>query len=861
MQRIVAPKTEYLREPIGLGEALPRLSWKMDDARRGARQTAFQVVAASRPELLAAAPDLWDTGRVVGGDGTGIPWGGAALTSRRRVFWRVRVWDAGNHLSDWSETASFEMGLLETGDWKARWIGRKADWSERSCPFLRRVFRLDKPVLRARAHVTARGVFELHLNGSRVGKDFFAPGWTDYGRRLQVSTYDVTSLLREGENVLGSVLGDGWYAGRIRGLGRRFWYGRRLSLLVQLEVEHPDGSRTVVAGDRKWKSAAGPIHEADFYDGETYDARREMPGWSESGFDDSEWKPVVFFGAPTALLVSSPCPPIRRQEELPAKSLSEPLPGVHVFDLGQNMTGFARVALRQRRGLRIVVRFAEMLQADGTLYTANLRTAKCTDTYICRGGGEECFEPHFTFHGFRYVELSGLAGKPRLDDIVGVVLHADMSETGRFSCSDERLNRLHRNIVWSQKGNFLGIPTDCPQRDERLGWTGDAQIFARTACCNFDVATFFAKWCVDLDDAQRADGAFTNTAPDVYDGAGGEAGYGDAGVIVPWTIHLCYGDTRILERHYAAMARWIGWREANSPGLICPHAFWGDWLAIDETPRDLIATAYFVRSADLMAKTAAVLGRKADRLRYSRLGARIRKAFNRAFVMPGGTLACASQTACLLALGFDLLPPVKRQPVLERLVTDIAGRGFHLSTGFIGTPLLAPVLARFGRVDVALRLLTQTTCPSWLYPLLQGATTTWERWNSFTHEHGFGDAGMNSFNHYAYGAIGEWLYAGVAGIDLDPEEPGYRHVLFRPCPGEGIAWAEGRILSRFGWNSCAWRVEDGRLRVEVVVPPNAHGTVFLPGRNPKAVRSGTHRFDVRMPVRPVEVRGDYRIQT
>ena len=471
MQRIVAPKTEYLREPIGLGEALPRLSWKMDDARRGARQTAFQVVAASRPELLAAAPDLWDTGRVVGGDGTGIPWGGAALTSRRRVFWRVRVWDAGNHLSDWSETASFEMGLLETGDWKARWIGRKADWSERSCPFLRRVFRLDKPVLRARAHVTARGVFELHLNGSRVGKDFFAPGWTDYGRRLQVSTYDVTSLLREGENVLGSVLGDGWYAGRIRGLGRRFWYGRRLSLLVQLEVEHPDGSRTVVAGDRKWKSAAGPIHEADFYDGETYDARREMPGWSESGFDDSEWKPVVFFGAPTALLVSSPCPPIRRQEELPAKSLSEPLPGVHVFDLGQNMTGFARVALRQRRGRRIVVRFAEMLQADGTLYTANLRTAKCTDTYICRGGGEECFEPHFTFHGFRYVELSGLAGKPRLDDIVGVVLHADMSETGRFSCSDERLNRLHRNIVWSQKGNFLGIPTDCPQRDERLGWT------------------------------------------------------------------------------------------------------------------------------------------------------------------------------------------------------------------------------------------------------------------------------------------------------------------------------------------------------------------------------------------------------
>ena len=845
-------KTEHRVNPIGIGETTPRLSWRMEDSRPGAHQTAWRIVAASAPEMLDAKPDLWDSGKVRGGESIGIAWQGPKLRSRQRVFWRVRIWDSAGEVSDWSETASFEMGLLRKADWRSAWIGRPLE-PGRPCPHLRRTFMLRGGIVRARAYMTARGVFELHLNGRRVGCDRFAPGWTDYRRRIQVSTYDVAEHLREGENAVGAILGDGWYAGRIRGLGRRFWYGEQLSLLVQIEVEHADGSRTRIAGDETWKTSTGPILGADFYDGEDYDARLEMRGWSEPGFDDSVWSAARLFTPPEAALVPSRSVPIRPQEELSAQGFSEPRPGVFVFDLGQNMTGLARIRLRQPRGREIVVRYAEMLDAEGTLYTENLRTAKCTDRYICRGG-EELFEPHFTFHGFRYVELTGLAGRPEREDVVGVVLHSDMARTGDFACSDERVNRLYSCIVWGQKGNFLDIPTDCPQRDERLGWTGDAQVFAKTACLNFDATAFFGKWCVDVDDAQRPDGAFTNTAPDVYDGAGGEAAWGDAGVICPWAAYRFSRDAAILERHYAAMTKWIRWRERNSPGLIHAHAAWGDWLAIDAspddlgrspTPRDLIGTAYFAHSTAIVAKVARVLGRRADAVRFSKLAKRIRAAFNREFVAPSGRIVGDSQTGYLLALGFDLLPAAKRGHALERLVKDIESRGWHLSTGFVGTPLIAPVLTRFGRGDVAMKLLLQTTYPSWLYPVLQGATTMWERWNSFTLDQGFGSAGMNSFNHYAYGAVGEWLHGAVGGIELDLDEPGGRRIVFRPCVGGGLTWARCTWKSPYGTMSSAWRLEGGRLKLDIALPPNTRGTVMLPGRRPVDIGPGEHRFKAR----------------
>lgn len=831
----------------------------MEDTRDGARQTAWQIQAASSGSGLEENPDLWDSGRITGNACLDVVWDGRQLTSRREVFWRVRVWDLEGVASDWSEPASFEMGLLAPRDWQAKWIGRPVENPAASgpSPFLRRSFSLDGPIRRARLYVTARGIFEAYLNGRRLGDTYFAPGWTDYDKRLQVTVFDVTADLSEGDNVLGAILGDGWYAGYLAWANKRAYYGAQTALLAQLEVTYADGRQVRVVTDGDWRQATGPILTGDFYNGETYDARLEMPAWATASFDDSTWAPVTLLPSTKARLTAWSTAPVRRQEELAVHEQTEPQFGVHVFDLGQNIVGWARIRVRAPAGSTVTIRYAEMLNADGTLYTANLRSAKCTDAYICRGGGEEIWEPRFTFHGFRYVELSGLSEKPKKTDVTGLVVHSEIAETGTFACSEKLVNQLQSNIVWGQRGNYLEVPTDCPQRDERLGWTGDAQVFIRTGCFNRDVAAFFTKWCQDLEDAQFPNGVFPHVAPDVLTprearttpgDSLGCAAWGDAGVICPWTIYLCYGDTRILERHYASMAAWVAWREKTSCDLIHDRACFGDWLATDgNTPRDLIATAYFARTTALLAQIAQRLGRRDDARRYRALAQRIRTAFNREFVTPAGRLMGNTQTAYLLALGFDLLRPALRAAALRRLVLDIESRGWKLSTGFVGTPLLAPVLTQHGRVDVAYRLLLQQEYPSWLYPILQGATTMWERWNSYTHEKGFGDAAMNSFNHYAYGAIGEWLYATVAGIDLDPAKPGYKHILIHPQPGGGLTWARGELISRYGRIVSAWRIEGHLLHVEVTIPPNTTATVTIPGREPVNVAAGSFSFSAPWP--------------
>ena len=845
-------RCEHLANPVGVDDLRPRLSWRLDDPRQGARQTAYRILAASTPEKLEGKPDLWDTG-VVAGDATlDIPYGGRKLLSRQIVHWRVQAWDHARKPCEWSEAASFEMGLLKPGDWAATWISRPLESKEgfQPAPFLRREFTLKGVPVRARLYATARGIFEAYVNGERVGQDFFAPGWTDYRKRIQYRVYDITGMLRSGANAIGAILADGWYAGYIGWGHQHHLDGDQLSLFAQLEVEYADGSRETIVSDPSWKTSFGPVLRGDFYNGETYDARCELPGWSMPGFDDGAWQAASSFDAPKVPLVGCRALPVRRQEELPPVSLTEPQFGLHVFDLGQNIVGWSRIRLRGEPGDTVTIRYAEMLNADGTLYTANLRQAKCTDYYICRGGGDEVYEPRFTFHGFRYVELTGLRAKPAPEDLTGVVLHSEIPPTGSFECSDPLVNRLQQNIVWGQRGNFLEVPTDCPQRDERLGWTGDAQVFAPTACFNRDVAAFFTKWCIDVEDSQFPDGAYPYVAPDALrDGGRGSAAWADAGVIVPWTVYLCYGDKRILERHYGSMERWIGWRLKNSKDLICPVALFGDWLAPDgNTPRELIATAYFAYSAELLARIAALIGRRTDVAKYRKLAAKVRAAFNRELVTPSGRIVGDSQTAYLLALAFDLLPAAKRKTAVDRLVKDIEKRGDHLSTGFVGTPLLCPVLTRFGRTDIAYKLLMQQTYPAWLYTVLQGATTMWERWNSFDKEKGFGDAGMNSFNHYAYGAIGDWMYSTVAGLALDPAQPGYKHFLIRPQPGGGLTSARAELLTRHGRAACAWTLDGKQMKVDVTIPPNTTATVTLPSRAPKRVAAGSYNFAARLPV-------------
>ncbi|WP_394835568.1 glycoside hydrolase family 78 protein [Pendulispora rubella] len=767
----------------------------------------------------------------------------------------------------WRTSASLSPGWPSTTYDDSAWPVSKAlaaygggPWGKPkagSAPgYLRTHFRAAK-AKRARVYATALGLYELWLNGQKVGNEYLTPGFTDYRKRLQVQTYDVTALLAEGDNALGAVIADGWYNGKVGFLGRGDHFGAGPNrALVQLELERDDGTRTVVTSNGTWKSHEGPGFAADLLDGETYDARNELDGWSTAAYDDSSWPTaqLVPNDGSTRALVADVTAGVRATQELTPVSVQEIRPGVFLFDLGQNMVGRARLRVQGRRGSTLQLRFGEVLDPDGTLYTDNLRGAKATDVYTLRGGAAETFEPHFTTHGFRYVELSGdtaaLVERPTLGTVTGVVLHSDMTPAGTFETSAAILNRLQSNIVWGQRGNFVSVPTDCPQRDERLGWMGDAQVFVRTAAFNMDVASFFTKWTRDVDDGQSPAGAFPDVAPNPNFNVGSPA-WGDAGVIVPWTMYLAYGDTRALGEHYPAMARWVDYiRNAN------PHFLWrhqrsndyGDWLSIDaDTDKEVLATAFYAHSADLVARTARVLGKTTEADAYAALFTSIKDAFNRAYVTADGTIRSNTQTAYALALRFELLPENLRAAAASHLIADVEARG-HLSTGFVGVAHLLPVLTAYGRVDLAYRLLNTDTFPSWLYSIKKGATTIWERWDGIRPNGQFQDPGMNSFNHYSFGSVGEWMYATIAGIELDEAHPGYKHFFVRPRPGGGLDSATGKLDTLHGTIASQWNIAEGVFTLNVTVPVNTTATVVVPFiQKEYTVGSGRYVFTARVP--------------
>ncbi|MGW7253604.1 alpha-L-rhamnosidase [Streptomyces sp. NPDC054834] len=786
-------------------------------------------------------------------------------------------------------TASGEQKLVTDGSWKATdeqpsgdWRGPRFDdsgWpaAREAAPWgagpwgkvvptsyavtqLRHEFRLPtrKKVSRARLYATALGLYEAHLNGSRVGRDELAPGWTDYRTRAQYQAHDVTTLLRPGGNAIGVYLAPGWYAGNV-GMFGPHQYGEHPALLAQLEVEYTDGSSERVTSGTDWRAASGPIVAADLLGGETYDARKETPGWTSPGFDDRGWLGVreTDSTAPGAI-VAQVDGPVRVAGELPAKKMSEPEPGVFVFDLGQNMVGSVRLLVSGDAGTTVRLRHAEVLNPDGTLYTANLRSAAATDTYILKGRGEETYEPRFTFHGFRYVEVTGFPGTPSLKTVTGRVMHTSAPFTLAFETDVPLLNKLHRNITWGQRGNFLSIPTDTPARDERLGWTGDINVFAPTATYTMESARFLAKWLVDLRDSQTAEGAFTDVAPMVGTLGNGVAGWGDAGVTVPWSLYQAYGDRRVLEDAWPSVQAWLKYLENHSDNLLRPAAGYGDWLNVsDETPKDVVATAYFAHSADLAARMAEELGK--DPAPSADLFARVRKAFQNAYVTAGGEVKGDTQTAYVLALSMNLLPDTLRKAAADRLVALIQARDWHLSTGFLGTPRLLPVLTETGHTDVAYRLLQQRSFPSWGYQIDRGSTTMWERWDSIQPDGSFQTPDMNSFNHYAYGSVGEWMYTNIAGISAG--RPGYREIVIRPRPGGDVTSARATFTSVHGPISTQWRQRSGRFRLSCTVPPNTTAEVWIPASAPDAVThshgtllrqedgcvvyrvgSGTHRF-------------------
>jgi alpha-L-rhamnosidase len=730
---------------------------------------------------------------------------------------------------------------------------------------LRKTFSVPGPVRRAIWYASALGLYELRLNGRRVGEALLSPEWTDYHQKVQYQGYDVTALLHPGENALGALLGAGWYAGRI-GMAENFaggWrglYGRRLALIAQLRVELENGERLVLATDSTWKSTdRGPIRSADLLDGEVYDARLEMPGWDAPGFDDSSWEKAAVTRGPS--LVAQPNEPIRITRTLQPVTVTEPCPGVFIFDLGQNMVGWPRMSLHAAAGIEIRFRYGEMLHPDGTLYRDNLRGAPQIDRYICRGEGNEIFEPHFTYHGFRYIEVAGLPYQPSLDDLTGCVLHSAAPEVGQFACSSELLNKIMAAIQWTQRSNLHSTPTDCPQRDERLGWMGDAQVFAQTAIFNMDMAAFFTKWTRDIREAQASDGRFPDFAPHPFDPNqrfSGNPGWGDAGVLVPWLLYVNYADADLLEEQLEAAQRYVDWFVANNPDLIWREAsqltplWYGDWLNADtfadlaglprkggEVGKEIYSTAFLAHSAQRVSQIADVIGRKKDAARYRRLATKVRTAFNRAFVSKDGRIQGDTQAGYALALNFDLLPARLRPLAARRMVEALTPYDGGLSTGIQSTVRLMIELSRYGYHDAAYTLMMKTSIPSWGYMVEHGGTTIWERWDGWVEGRGFQDPGMNSFNHYAIGAVGEWMYRVIGGLNPDPAAPGWKRFIIHPIPGGGLSWAQASYDSIRGRIRCRWEVSETALAVMVEIPANTSATVFIPaGEDSQVTESG-----------------------
>lgn len=717
--------------------------------------------------------------------------------------------------------------------------------THRPSPYLRREIDLPAPVRRARARSTALGAYELRINGRRVGESRLSPGWTDFATRVAYQTHDVTDLFQPGANAVGAVLADGWYAGHLADWGP-FQYGDQRLFRMRIDLELEDGSRVVVVTDRDWRVGDGATRYADLQNGEVVDLRLEPTRWDCPGFDDTDWAAALVAEPSHGRLEPESAPPIVATQEIPAETVVTRADGAHVVDFGQNVVGWVRLRLAGAAGTRVLVRHAEVLDAGpGSglttsgerpfLYTESLRHARCTDEYILAGDPDgELAEPRFTVHGFRYCEVIGYDRPLAPGDITAVVAHADLEPTGTFECSDARLNRLHANIGWSQRGNFLAVPTDCPQRDERMGWTGDAQAFASTAAFGYDVRGFLRKWLQDVRDAQFADGSVPHVAPDLFTkagvargDAGGAAGWGDAIVVVPAELARLYGDDRVVEENLEAIGAWLEFCRGSSAGGIRPDSGFGDWLAVTHTPRDLVATAFFAHSARLAAGLAARVERPDLVARWSALHAEVRAAFRARWVRGGGVIVPGTQAAYVLALHFGLFDDAERDRAAARLAAEVRARHDHLTTGFLATPYLLPVLSSHGYEDIAFRLLGQESYPSWLYPVVHGsATTIWERWDSWSDSRGFQDPSMTSFNHYAYGAVGEWMYRTLGGIEILEDGP---HTLrVRPRPGGGVTWARATLRTVMGDVSSEWRVGEGRFELRVGVPVGATADVRLP---------------------------------
>ncbi|MGB5821116.1 MAG: family 78 glycoside hydrolase catalytic domain [Saonia sp.] len=842
-------RTEYHKNPEGLDVLKPRFSWFLTGEGRNRFQSAYHIIVSSTKEKLDLHKgDIWDSGKVISNSTNQIEYNGVPLTSDTTYYWKIKVWDEKDQASDWSTPAFWSMGLLKFSDWKGSFISHDVGYDKTDtydslylppARYLRKSFTLRKKIKKATAYTTALGLYELRLNGDKVGDQYFLPGWTDYNKRVYYQTFDITHKLKQGENVIGALIADGWYAGYIgyallvRLDKVREFYGVNPSFMGQIHITYEDGSKEIIASDTSWKANEGPIREADILMGEVYDAQLENSGWDAPGYIETAWSTPKEYTYPNGKLQAYPGSFLKQRERIRPMAITEPSPGTFVFDLGKNFAGIAELQVKGPKGTKVQLKFGEILRSDGNIQTENLRLSRSTDTYILKGEGLEIWRPKFTYHGFQYVEVKGYPGKPNLDAITGIVLSSIETNASTFNTSNAMNNTLFENIRTTQSANFFEVPTDCPQRDERLGWTGDAQTYMRSATYNADVSAFMTKFLIDLDDAQRWYGAYPNFAPFPYSRPNQYApAWMDAGIIIPYNMYRVYNDTRILEYMYEGMEKFMRFQEDASTGFIRPGGGnnWGDWLAVnEETSHDFVGASFYGYDAKLMTEIAEALGKIEDATKYRSLFENIKKAFSKKYILENGYTSEDTQTTYALALYFDLFPKDLAQKGAARLAEKIEKNGYKFSTGFLGTKHVMLVLSKYGYHDLAYRLYQQTKYPSWGYSVANGSTSIWERWNSFTKDDAKNsdiNAAMNSFSHYAFGSVAEWMFLHAAGIDT--EDPGYRNIVIKPAISREMDFINGSYKSINGTISSAWKWKGNTLIMDVQIPVNTKAKVYIP---------------------------------
>lgn len=854
-------RCEYLENPLGIDAAKPRLSWKIGSGARGTLQTAYRVLVASSPELLAKEQgDLWDSGQVSSDRSIQVEYAGKPLPSGKRCFWTVKVWDNHGKASAWSAPASWTMGLLKSEDWTAHWVGASGP-NDGAAPLLRKGFMVDRKPVRATAYVTGLGFYELRLNGKRVGDHVLDPGFTRYDRRVLYATYDITDQVRQGKNAVGALLGNGWYNYTVKAawdFDKAAWRDAP-KLLCQIVLEFADGTTQTVVTDSTWKATASPIVSNDLLTGETYDARKEIAGWDTADFNDASWAGAAEVKAPGGVVSAQMHLPIRVTDTLKPKKLTEPKPGVYVYDIGQNMAGIAEITVDAPAGTTVELKFGEALNPDGTLNQDKIavhtrQPGFQTDHYTTREGGKQTWRPRFTYHGFQYVQVTGLPAKPRLEDLKGLVLHTGFESAGSFECSDDLLNKIQHNTRWSYISNFHHMPTDCPQR-EKNGWTGDAHLAAETGLYNYDTASSYTKWIQDIQDEQKPEGEIPGIVPTAGWGYGWGNGpaWDSAYPLISWRLYEFSGDLRILEKNYDNFKRYVDYLTRRSEDHIVSIGL-GDWCpAKSQTPAPITSTAYYYVDTVLLAKMAALLGKAEDNKTYTALAQEIRGAFNRHFFKPEtGLYGEGTQTALSCALYQGLVESGQQEQVIKNLVAAVAAKDNHLDCGILGTKYLLHALADNGHADLAFKVATQKTFPSWGDWIGRGATTLWEQWDE-------GTGGDLSRNHIMFGDISAWFYQTLCGIRPDISGPGFKKFRVQPSLKNNLSWAKATYDSAHGAITVEWRRTGDQLKLDVTVPANTIATVAIPSLNNTSVTEGGKSVEGAQDIRSVGGEKDLKI--